>query len=227
MTVSVMTKGWTGAPVAATVRTPGDKLFLANTKMAALNGVRSWSLSSNTATVSGLFPMQYGAYMGTCSWENNPANDADVPSGTGVVAYPWTGTQTIFEPMLKIRVRYNGLSTGLNDSAPTPVNVRIVQRPGGGACTKDFTPYATPSTWIHTSTISDGITGTDDAGRIPDAFGLPYGTYRICAEGKSGTTWRSATVDVDNDDPNGTAVDMNLTSTANPGTGAGRCPSTL
>jgi Tfp pilus assembly protein PilV len=230
MTVAVMTKGWTGTPVAGTVR-PGDKLFLANTKMAALNGIRSWSLASNTATVNQLYPMQYGVFMGTCSWENNPSNDADVPAGTGVVAYPWTGTQTIFEPMLKIRVRYNNSSTGMNTSGTAPSGngpfVRIAQRPGTGGCSNDFTPYATPATWIKTATISDGVTATDDAGRVPDGVGFPYGTYRICAEGKSGTTWRSATVDVDNDDPNGTDVDLNLTSTANQGNGAGRCPTVL
>jgi hypothetical protein len=230
MTVSVMTKGWTGAASAATIR-PGSQLFLANSKMVALNGIRSWSLASNTATVNQLFPMQYGVYMGPCSWENNPSNYAGAPAGTGVVAYPWTGTQTIFEPMLKIRVRYNGSSTGMNTSGTAPSGsgpfVRVVQRPGSGACTKDFTPYATPSTWLTTATISDGVTGTDDAGRIPDALGFPYGTYRICAEGKSGSTWRSAQVDIDNDDPNGKAVDMNLTSTTDRGAGAGRCPATL
>lgn len=213
MTVAVRTKWFDGVERAANVT--GDKVFLSNSKMTNFNGVRSWTLATADATLTQLFPMQYGVYAGPCGFENNPANNGLT---TGVFDPPFTGTKTVYEPMLKVRARYNGLTTGLNGAS-----VRIVQRsqPSGG-CSKDYGTFTTAN-------VNDGNSGTsNDDGRIPDGTGFPYGQYRVCAEGRVSGTWRYQIVDATLNNASGVDVDVNMTRTDNnSGLGYGRCPATL
>lgn len=219
MTVAVKTKGYDGQDYPVALNT-GDKLFLANSKMTATNGVRAWSLTSTTATVSGLFPMQYGVYAGTCPFENNPANQSVT---TGVFNPPFTGTQTIYAPMFKLRARYNGATTGDNFAY-----VKAVQIPSGGACTKEYPSGTDITTWYRTGAVNDSNATTDDNGRLlPDPAntstpipGFPYGSYKVCAQSRgsaSGGTWRYGTASVTNNSPSGVTVDINMAT-------SGQCP---
>jgi hypothetical protein len=196
MTVNVVTKRYGGAETPA-VMTESLPLHLANAKMAALNGVLSLpALATSTRTVTNLYPMSYGTYVGPCALASNPAQyGAAVQFNT-----PYPNPAKIYMPSINVRAKLKGVP--YTDGA----TVKLTQVPvTGSACT---------ATYMRTTQAVAGV--GSGALALPE---FPYGRYDVCAEAQFAGVWWTASKTIDNIAPAGIDVLLDTSIAVK-----GRCP---
>jgi Tfp pilus assembly protein PilV len=210
-------------PVTVVTRRPGetvDRVDRSNGVIAAHTGVSSGyrAMTSGTGatgfTFTSMFPFAtpYEVYSGTCTgnnpavaipdsnyFTNRPLAVAQVTPGT---AGP---TRYVLEPAIDVTVRYR------NGGSSQPYN------PVSGARVYVYPKTADCS---DTDRVRLGITGS--SGKIPADTeagpGMPFGTYDVCASYNSRRIYWS---DIQNTDPNGTALAADIRS----GDSTASCPS--
>lgn len=200
MDVAVVTRRYGGAETPAELVDGGAAaplalpLHLANAKMAALNGVRTFPASTAVSrSVTGLYPMPYGVFVGACALANNPASYGAPVQATP----PYPSPFKVSVPGVNVRLRVDGTYANGHDVKYT------LQPASGSTCTTTYTRKT-----VNVPGIGDGAIARPE---------MPYGRYTVCGEAYSGGAWRKASTTVANTSPAGVNVDLNVS------TVQGRC----
>lgn len=192
MDVEFVTRRYGGPEVRATVS--GNQLMsdfnypvrITNAKMADLAGVRPFPASTNaTRTLSPLYPMQYGVYLGPCAQSNNPAN-----LGSPVqFNRPYPVPAKVYLPAINVQGSLYGNVAAANN---VPVYFKLL-------------PVAGETCNVPRYQRTFGING-----RITNPE-FPPGRYQVCAEVLENGAWWHARQDITNTNPAGTTVALNDT----------------